>query len=560
MYIIKSNRMIAEELRKILKGEVSTDEETLRKYSRDASLFEIKPEAVVFPKGSEDLKSLVRFVSSKKRSSPAVSITARSGGSDMTGAPLSESVIVDFTKHFNRIKEIGERLAIEGVGGGYAVVEPGVFYRDFEKETLKKGYLLPTFPASREMCAVGGMVANNAAGEKTLVYGKTINYVRELKAILADGEEYALEPLDAGALEEKKSLQNFEGEIYRKVHKLIEENYESIMRAKPDVPKNSAGFNLWDVWDKKTFDLTKLFVGSQGTLGLITEARFSLIKPKPYSGMLVVFLKDLSHLAEIVNAALPFGPSSFESFDDNTFRLALKFWWGFFKLFARNPFKLAFAFLPEVFFVLLRGMPKLVLLIEFEDDSRETVLGKLAELKNALVKFKVNLRLAPSAAKAKKYWVIRRESFSLLRKHVKGLQTAPFVDDLVVKPEKLQEFLPKLYAILDRYGFFYTIAGHVGDGNFHIIPLMKLSDESERAKIKPAMDEVYDLVFKFSGSMTGEHNDGLIRGAYLKQMYGEKIYSLFEEIKKIFDPQNVFNPGKKIGVDLNYALSHMKRK
>lgn len=551
--------MIAEELKKILEGEVATDEETVKKYSRDASLFEIKPEAVVFPKDSEDLKRLVRFVASKKKDLPDISISARAGGSDMTGAPLSESIIIDFTRHFNHIIEIGDRLSFEGQAAGYAVAEPGVFYRDFERETLKRGYLLPTYPASRELCALGGMVANNAAGEKTLVYGKTINYVRELKVVLANGEEYVLKPLDAEALEEKKSLATFEGEIYRKVHKLIEDNYEEIKKAKPAVPKNSAGYNLWDVWDRKTFDLTKLFVGSQGTLGLITEIKFILVKPQPYSGMLVVFLKDLSHLAEIVNAVLPFGPSSFESFDDNTFRLALKFWWGFFKLFARNPFKLAFAFLPEIFFVLLRGMPKLILLIEFEDESEEVVLGKLNELKGALAKFKVNMRLASSAAKARKFWVIRRESFSLLRKRVKGLQTAPFIDDVVVKPGVLQEFLPKLYAILNKYGFFYTIAGHIGDGNIHIIPLMKLSDEAERAKIKPAMDEVYNLVFEYGGSMTGEHNDGLIRGAYLKQMYGEKIYSFFEEVKKIFDPQNIFNPGKKIGVNLNYAISRMRR-
>jgi FAD/FMN-containing dehydrogenase len=552
--------VIAEELKKIMEGEVETDEETLKKYSRDASLFEIKPEVVVYPKDTEDLKRIVRFVSAKKALLPEISLSARCGGSDMTGAPLTDSIVLDFTRHFNHIKEVGDKLALEGMSGGYAVVEPGVFYRDFEKETLKKGYLLPTFPASREICALGGMVANNSGGEKTLIYGKTIDYVKELKVILADGEEYELKPLNKSELQEKKQQNSFEGEIYRRLHGLIEKNYELIKKAKPNVPKNSAGYNLWDVWNGETFDLTKLFVGSQGTLGLITEIKFSLVKPKPYSGMLVVFLKDLSHLAEIVTTVVPFRPSSFESFDDNTFRLALKFWWGFFKLFAQNPFKLAFAFLPEFLMVFLHGLPKLVLLVEFEDDSEEFVLEKLKELRKELIsKFKVHLRLAPSAAKAKKYWFIRRESFNLLRKRVKGLQTAPFIDDLVVKPEALQEFLPKLYTILNKYNFFYTIAGHVGDGNIHIIPLMKLADESERAKIKKAMDEVYDLVFKFGGSMTGEHNDGLIRGAYLKQMYGEKIYSLFEEVKKIFDPQNIFNPGKKIGVDLARALSQMKR-
>ena len=151
---------------------------------------------------------------------------------------------------------------------------------------------------------------------------------------------------------------------------------------------------------------------------------------------------------------------------------------------------------------------------------------------------------------------MRRESFNLLRHKVKGKKTAPFIDDLIVRPEFLSEFLPKLYEILDRYKFLYTIAGHVGDGNFHIIPLMRLEREEERVKIIPAMDEVYKLVFQYGGSISAEHNDGLIRSPYLRQMYGDEIYRIFEEIKKIFDPQNIFNPGKKTSASLEYVLEH----
>ena len=171
--------MIAGEIKKIIKGEVLFDEETLRKYSQDASLFEVKPEAVVFPRNTEDLKKLVSFVVKNKKKNKALSLTPRAGGSDMSGGPLSESIVVDF-KHFSKVK----------MGDGYAIAEPGVFYRDFEKETLKKKLILPTYPASRELCALGGMIANNAAGEKTLKYGKTIDYVEELKVVLCDGEEH----------------------------------------------------------------------------------------------------------------------------------------------------------------------------------------------------------------------------------------------------------------------------------------------------------------------------------------------------------------------------------
>ena len=553
--------VLGDELTGIIEGEVLSDDASRKAYSRDASLFEVTPEVVVLPKNVQDVKRVVRLVSQQKSSSPSLSVTGRSAGTDMTGGPLTESIVLDFIKYFNHIKEVGKSLNLNGTDAdGYAVVEPGVFYRDFEKATLAQGFLLPSYPASREICAMGGIVNNNSGGEKSLVYGKTQDYVTKLRVVLSDGEEHELKPLTIKELEEKERLTNFEGEIYSSMHDLLEKNYNVVQRARPRVSKNSSGYNLWDVWNRKTFDLTKLFVGSQGTLGITTEATFRLVRTKPRSGMLVVFLEDLTNLVEIIHAVLPLKPTSFESFDDHTLRLALKFFTGFLKLLgARNLFALGFRFLPEFLMVVRGGLPKLVLLIEFEEDSQEEVHRKIGELEKKLTPFNLRMRRAETKEEAKKYWAIRRESFNLLRHKVKNMQTAPFIDDFVVDPEKLPEFLPKLYVLLDKYKLLYTIAGHVGNGNFHIIPLMTLANESDRAKIKPAADEVFDLILKYDGSLTGEHNDGLIRSPYLRKAYGDEVYALFEEVKHIFDPQNIFNPGKKVGADLEYALQHLKR-
>lgn len=554
--------MNIEEVRNIIGGEVMDDAATRARYARDASLFEIMPAGAVFPKNTEDVKALVRYVAERTRNGEHISLTARGGGSCMSGGPLTESLVLDFTRHMNRVLEVVPREDARDGSDGYAVAEPGCFYRDFEKATLTKGYLMPAYPASREMAAMGGMVGNDAAGEKTLKYGKVHDFVTKMKVVLADGNEYELKPLTASELAAKKKLDTFEGEAYRKLHALLEKHYDAVKAAKPNVAKNSAGYNLWDVWDKfgtGIFDITKLFVGSQGTLGLTTEITFRLVKPEPHSGMLVIFLKDLAPLADIVNAILPLHPSSVESFDRHTFRLALKHFWGFLKLFARNPFSLLLAFVPEVLAILLRGMPAFILMVEFEGAADATVREKLAAARRALPPFAGTIRVLKNARAARKFWIIRRESFNLLRRKVRGLQTAPFIDDIVVKPEHLPEFLPKLYVILDRYGFLATVAGHAGEGNFHVIPLMKLSDEAERAKIKPAMDEVYALVLRYDGSITGEHNDGLIRSPYLKDMFGADIYALFEEVKRIFDPQGVMNPGKKVGASLEYAFRHLKR-
>ena len=552
--------LMLEELKNIIKGEVSSDEKELSVYSHDASIFEVRPKAVVHPKDTDDIKNLVKWVADNKASNKELSLTARSGGTDMTGGALNDSIILDFTAYYNTILEIQRAPSGDSGEEGFATVEPGVFYRDFEKGTLKKNLLLPSYPASRETCTMGGMVANNSGGEKSLRYGKTENYVQELSIVLGDGEEYLLKALTPEELEQKKSQNNFEGEIYRQMHDLLESNYELIQKAKPNVSKNSAGYALWDIWwsDHSKFDLTKLFIGSQGTLGLITKIKFRLIKPKKYSRLLIIFLQDLKSLGEVVNLVNKSEPESFESYDDHTFKLAIKILPDLIK---KMGIGTMFKFIPDVWAILTNGIPKMVMLVEFTDDEERELADKIKKCqKEVSDKFGIKTRITKDGADAQKYWIIRRESFNLLRKHVKGKKTAPFIDDIVVRPLYLPEFLPKLNTILEQYKNYmvYTIAGHPGDGNFHIIPLMNLSDEKSRKIIPELSDKVYNLVLEYHGSITAEHNDGLIRTPYLEKMYGPEVYKLFEKTKQIFDPKNIFNPRKKVGGNMNYAMEHVK--
>ena len=529
---------LEKELEKIIRGDVYTDEQTLERFSRDASMFEVRPSAVVTPKDVEDIKALVKYAAEN----PSVSLTPSAGRSDMSGGVLTESIILDFTRHFNRIKEIGD---------DYAVVEPGVYYRDFEKETLKRGLLLPSYPASKDLAAIGGMVANNSGGEKTLAYGKTEDYLRELKVVLSDGNEYAFRALGEEELNEKLELKTFEGEIYRKLHKLLSDHYQAVKLAKPKVTKNSAGYYLWNVWDKETglFDLTKLFVGSQGTLGIITEVTFRLVRPKPHSKLLVIFLRDIGKLADIVKEIRRFNPESLESYDDKTLKLV-----------ASNIIKLAFKFLPEAKMVLTGGWPKLILMAEFTGESVGEVEERAKEAAKNLKKFRISTHLVKDGSEAQKYWRVRREAFNLLRSPSRKKRSVPFIDDLIVRPEKLPEFLPRLYNLLDSYKdkMTYAVGGHPGDGNLHIYSIVDINDRAVRAIIPEVMDKVYTLTIELGGSITAEHNDGLVRTPYLKKMYGENIIQLFEETKNIFDPKNIFNPGKKVGGDFDYVLKHIK--
>src|SRR3989344_4552883 len=550
---------LVEEIKRIIKGDVSEGLEERMLAATDASIFEVEPELVVAPHSVEDIKNLVSFISARKSQYPSLSLTARAAGTDMTGGPLTQSIVVDFKRYLSGVKNLDvEKREVR--------VLPGTFYRDMASMLAEHKLLLPSYPASKNLCTVGGMVANNSGGEKTLTYGKTNRYVAELKAVFSNGEEYTLHPMSGSALETFFSRNDFQARVYRKLFELIKNNQELLVRSKPRVSKNSAGYALWDVWDGKTFDPTQLIVGSQGTLALITEITFKLVIPKEHSALLVIFLHDFQKLAEVVKTILAHKPESFESYDDHTMKLAVRFMPDMLKtLGAKNLISLGLKFWPEIKMIMLGGVPKLILVAEFTGDSEEEIYKKAQGAETDLLAhelqthvYKKDVHIARNDAEEDKYWTIRRESFNLLRKHVRGKHTAPFIDDVVVEPACLVEFLPELSAITNAYDLTYTIAGHVGDGNFHIIPLMDFNRPDFKKIISELSQKVYDLVAKYGGSITGEHNNGIIRTPYLEKMYGKEVTELFRQTKEIFDPQNIFNPGKKVKGSWAYALSHIR--
>lgn len=537
-------------------GEFADDPATLDLFSHDASMFELRPQLVVAPTNAKDIEKLVKLVADKKKSKPHLSLTARSAGTDMSGAAINDSIIVDFRKHFTKIGKITATSA---------QTQPGVLYRDFEPETLKHKALMPSYPASRDLASVGGMVNNNAGGEKSLEFGKTEDYVTELNFVFADGVERVVKPLKKAELDKKMKQKDFEGKVYRDLFKLIDENYAEIKAAKPHVTKNSTGYNLWDVWDRETdvFDLTKLIVGAQGTLGFVTDIKFRLVPSRPHSGLLVLFMKNINDLGELIPKVLESKPATFESFDDATLWLSIRFMPSFLKVLGWKRFiHLLITLIPDGL-QLLRGIPKLVLMVEFNGETEEEVREKVRTLHKTLGKNRARYEINgfeedPTEGKSEKFWIMRRYSFQLLRSKVKDKHTAPFIDDFVVPPVHLAEFLPKLRKVIKKYKLFATVAGHMGDGNFHVIPLMKLEDPNDRRKILPAMKEVNNLVLKYGGSLSGEHNDGLVRGPWLEMMYGKHMLGLFKEAKAIMDPQDIFNPKKKADAVWEYSFSHIR--
>jgi FAD/FMN-containing dehydrogenase len=549
---------IKQALGKVFHGELDNSEESREFYSHDASLFELRPEVVAYPKNAGDLKAAVRFVNEHKKQNPGLSITPRSRGTDMSGGAIGQSIVLDVSKHMTKLVSVSSKQA---------TAQPGLMYKDFEVETLKHGSLLPSYPASRDLASVGGMMSNNSGGEKSLEYGKTDNFVTQLKMVLSDGNEYTVKPLTRAELVRKMAQKDFEGKLYKETFELLEAHYDEIQAAKPQVSKDSTGYHLWNVWNRETgiFDLTKLFVGAQGTLGLISEGTVKLVPRREHSGLLVMFLRNINELGELIPAVLKHKPATFESFDDATLWLSIRFMPSFLKMLGLKRFiHLLVTLIPDGL-QLLRGVPRLILMVEFngrtEEEVREKVHALHKELGKKRARYEINgFEEDASEGKSEKFWIMRRYSFQILRSKVKDKHTAPFIDDFVVPPEHLAEFLPKLRKIIKKYRLFATIAGHMGDGNFHVIPLMKIEDPKERAKLKPCMKEVNNLVLKYHGSVSGEHNDGLVRGPWLKDMYGEKVLGYMKAIKKLYDPDNIFNPHKKTDATWDFSFSHIREK
>lgn len=582
---------IYQELQEKIQGTLTTDKESLDTASTDWSLFKIMPSAVATPHSVDDIKKIVEFVSQKKKEFPELSITARSAGTDMTGGPLNSGLILDMKKltGITSVKRKAFPDQSSFYGHAYKVTGevtalPGTYYRDFEKETLKKNLILPCYPASRELCTIGGMVANNGAGEKTLKYGQNKDFVHALKAVFSDGNEYEVRPLTFPELQEKMAQQDFEGNLYAELYELIKKNWSLIQEHKPKTSKNAAGYYLWNViqcepsatcnmqnalldFENGTgvFDLTKLIVGAQGTTGIITEITYKLVDEKPARDLLVVYVRDLKVVPELVEKLMQSDLEMLEMYDDNTFKIGMKF----FKDFIKDKgffgaIKYSLRFFPEVWMALTKGVPQLIVLAEFAGETEEEVHHMMAEAEKNISHLDIASRQVRRDAEEEKFWDFRHDSFKLLTEHSnetraagEGTRTAPFIDDIAVNPEHLPEYLPKLMDILNEYKLLYTIAGHLGNGNFHVIPLMSLDEIGDGKRILEISDKVYELALQYDASLTAEHNDGIIRTPYLKKQFGDEMVGLFGKVKTAFDPQNIFNPGKKVGGTMEDITKYM---
>jgi FAD/FMN-containing dehydrogenase len=535
---------VAHYLQEHLTGEVITSPDARRYFATDGSVFSITPSIIVYPRNENDVRKTARFSWQLAERGRVIPITARGAGTDQSGAALGNGIILAFPAHMNRILELDGK-------SGMVSVEPGVIYGKLQQTLHTHERFLPPFPASMEYSTIGGAVANNAAGEKSVKYGVTRDYVRSLRVVLANGEVIETGRLNKRDLNKKLGLSTFEGEIYRAVDALIEDNQDLIARSVLGVSKNAAGYDLASVKNKDgSFDLTPLIVGSQGTLGLVTEI---VLETEPYSPATTLLVANFDNLAAVQSTVLelrelPEPASAIEMVDDQLLMLVDKLNPNLLKDVVKKPF------------------PKAILLIEFDDASDRQQKKMLKKASKLLERHATSYQVETDPVEQERLWKIRHASAAVVG-HVEGsLKALPIIEDGIVPLERFGEYIEAVYELFSRNRLQAAVWGHAGDANLHMQPFLDLSQVGDRQRAFKVIDEYYNLVISLGGSTSGEHGDGRLRGPYLEKLYGPELYELFKKIKLVFDPYGTLNPGVKVNVTsdmvkpllrTNYSLDHL---
>ncbi len=535
---------VAHYLQEHLVGEVMTSVDARRYFATDASIFTLPPAIVVYPRNENDVRKTARFTWQLAERGRIIPMTARGLGTDQSGAALGSGIMLVFPAHMHRI------LEFDGKSGDVSV-EPGINYGKLQQTLHTHNRFLPPYPASLEYSTIGGAIANNAGGERSIKYGSTRSFVKRLRVVLANGEVIEVRRLSRRELNKKLGLNSMEGEVYRQLDKLVEENDELIKKSVIPVTKNAAGYSLADIRKKDgSFNMVPLLVGSQGTLGIISEATIETEQHNPNATLIVAFTDDLRVAAEVITELRKFKelPATIEMVDNHLLEFVQ----------AHNPTLLKDVLEPP--------FQKIALFIEY-DNLTDRVQKRMAKKTIKLLNhYQLTYRTETDLDAREQLWKIRQTASTVLAHNDAGAKPLPIIEDGIVPVERFQEFLEGIYELFEANHLPVSVWGHAGNAHLHVQPLLNLAQVGDRQKVFKLLEDYYALVMRLEGSTTGEHGDGRLRAPFLEQLYGSEVYDLFRQIKQIFDPYGTLNPGVKIGVTLDdikpllrqeYDLAHL---
>ena len=514
--VTRERSEIESELRRRVDGDVYFDRTSRLLYSTDASMYQIEPIGVVVPRHKGDVQGVIEIANKL-----TVPVLPRGGGTSLAGQSVGHAIVLDFSKYMQNVLEVNQEEL-------WCRVQPGLVQDELNAHVRPLGLQFGPDTSTSNRATIGGMIGNNSAGAHSLTYGKTLDHVLEITVLLSDGSEVVLKDLAAESLESKSKLDTLEGRIYRHVARLAREYEHEILARYPKIMRRVSGYNLDEFVKPQPFNLSRLLVGSEGTLGVVLEAKMRLVPKPKWTALDVIHFDDDIEALEASQAILETRPYALESTDKMILNLA--------RGNIEQSRKLGF----------VQGNPDSLLMVEYagetEDDVKEQVY-RLEEVRKVhRIGYAATLAFKPEEVKA--IWGVRKAGLGLLLGTKGDRKPIAFVEDTAVEPAKLPQFIKRFRDIITRHDAIAGYYGHCSVGCMHIRPLINLKEPSEVRKMVSIAEEISDLVLEFNGAMSGEHGDGLARSHFNAKLFGPVLYDAFCQLKGVFDPKNLMNPGK----------------
>jgi FAD/FMN-containing dehydrogenase/Fe-S oxidoreductase len=506
------------ELERTIEGEVRFDRVSRALYSTDASVYQIEPLGVVVPRTREDVIAAVRIAARH-----GISITARGGGTSQAGQAIGTGLQIDTSKYLNRVVEVN-------AAERWAWIEPGVVLDELNAQLKPHGVRFAPDISTASRATVGGMIANNSSGARSVLYGKTIDHVLEQHVVLSDGSVAHFRPLDSSQLETASTGDTLEARCYRTVRELAASCAQEIDRRFPKVLRRVGGYNLDEFVDLATpFNLSKIIVGSEGTLALVVAAKVNLVPLPAAKAVLTIEFDELLDALAATPLVLRHRPSAVEVMD----RFILDH--------AKES-----AALEALRRSIIDGDPGALLCVEMYGDRPEELLPRLDALERDLGSsgFRCRWRRAIAPADQARIWSFREASLGLSMAMKGDDKSLSFVEDTAVAPEKLRDYIDRFLRIVHEHDTVAGVYAHASVGCLHVRPVVNLKTADGIRKFESIAGAIADLVLEFGGALSGEHGDGLVRGPFTEKMFGPVLYEAFRGVKRAFDPDGLFNPGK----------------
>jgi FAD/FMN-containing dehydrogenase/Fe-S oxidoreductase len=502
---------LAARLGEVVRGEVLFDAFTRGRYSTDASIYQIEPIGVVLPRDTEDVIAAVALARSE-----GFPVIPRGGGSSQNGQPLGEAVVMDTSRHMNRVLEVD-------AAAGTATVQPGIVLDELNRQLRPTGWHFPVDVSTSAHATIGGMTGNNSAGTRSIKYGIMVHNVLEVEAVLADAARVVFGELSAGANGPPRLA-----ELAAAMRALHADNADEIALRTPQVMRRVGGYNL-DALGEPRPNLARLLVGSEGTLGFFTRIKLKLSRIPAHRVGAVCHFARFSDAMDVTRFIVELAPTAVELVDRKMMELARR--------------------LPVFRAALdrhVRGAPDAILLVEFAGDDRGPLTESVQRLEQLLADhgYPDSIVRLPDAASQAEMTAVRKAGLNIMMSMKGDGKPVSFIEDCAVPLPHLAEFTDRLTRLFERHGTEGTWYAHASVGCLHVRPILNMKDESGARTMRAIAEEAFEIVKEYRGSHSGEHGDGLSRSEFHTMMFGDRMVRAFEAVKDAFDPNGVFNPGK----------------